>query len=95
MAAYIIIDITIKDEAIYAEYVEKIPPVVEKHGGRYLIRGGTIIPTAGNWNPDRVILVEFENMEKLSRCFASLDYQELAPLRERSTVTRSIVVQGV
>ena len=62
MAVYVIIDIAVRDEAAkgdYLQYVEKVRPIVEKHGGRYLVRGGRITPIAGNWKPERVVLIEF------------------------------------
>jgi uncharacterized protein (DUF1330 family) len=49
---------------------------------------------AGNWNPERVILIEFDSLERVQACFRSPEYLQLAPLRERSTMSRAIVVEG-
>jgi uncharacterized protein (DUF1330 family) len=94
MPVYMIIEIEIRDEKLYAEYVERVREVVVKHGGRYLVRGGQVTPLSGNWNPERIIIIEFETIEHLRRCFGSEEYRELAPLREKSTLGRSIVVEG-
>lgn len=94
MPVYMIIEIEIKDEELYAEYVEKVREVVVKHGGRYLVRGGQVTPLSGNWNPERIIIIEFETLDHLKRCFGSEEYRELAPLREKSTLGKSIVVEG-
>jgi len=74
--------------------VERVPEVVEKYGGRYLVRGGEVTPLSGDWNPERVIIVEFETVERLQRCFRSAEYLELAPLKEQSTVSKAIIVEG-
>ncbi|WP_281085491.1 DUF1330 domain-containing protein [Methanosarcina acetivorans] len=82
------------DHELYAGYVEKVPEIIKKHGGRYLIRGGEVISMFGNWDPERIILIEFETLEKLRNCFNSEKYLEIAPSRENSTITESIVVNG-
>jgi uncharacterized protein (DUF1330 family) len=89
-----IVDITVKNENLYSEYIAKVPKIIEKYGGRYLVRGGEITLITGNWNPQRIIIIEFDSMEQLRRCFSSQEYLELSPLREKSTVGKSIVVKG-
>ncbi len=95
MSIYLIIDITIKKPRLYELYVQKVKPIVELFGGKYLVRGGTITPSAGDWDPQRIILIEFESLDLLQACFSSEDYREVAGLREGSTVSRSIIVEGV
>jgi uncharacterized protein (DUF1330 family) len=94
MPVFMIIEIEIQDGELYAQYVEEVPPVIERYGGRYLARGGRVTPLAGNWHPERVIVIEFDTLEQVRQCFASPEYLALAPLRERSTRGRSIVVEG-
>jgi uncharacterized protein (DUF1330 family) len=94
MSVYMIIEIKVKNNLLYSTYVEKVPKVVGKYGGRYLVRGGQVTPVSGNWNPERIILLEFETMGQLQKCFESPEYLELAPLREESTLSRSIIVEG-
>ena len=40
MAAYVIVDNEITDQALFADYAREIVAVTEAHGGRYLVRGG-------------------------------------------------------
>lgn len=92
---YMIIEIEIKDNESYSKYLKKVPPIVKKYGGRYLARGGEITSITGNWNPERIILIEFESMERLRECFQSAEYSEIAPLRKKSTTSKAIVVNGI
>jgi len=94
MSVYMIVEITVKNSELYSRYVAQVPQVVDKYGGRYLIRGGRATPLSGNWNPERIILLEFETVEQLRKCFESREYLEIAPLREQSTTSKSIVVEG-
>jgi uncharacterized protein (DUF1330 family) len=94
MAAYIILDIKVFNKDLYAQYISKAPAIIKKHGGRYLVRGGTIITASGNWNPERIVVIEFVSMEHLKNCFDSPEYREIAPLREQSTISKAIMVEG-
>jgi len=95
MSVYMIIDIQVQNSALYAEYVEKVPVILNQYGGRYLVRGGAMTPLSGNWNPERIVVIEFETMAQLRACFSSAEYRAIAPLREQSTTSKSIVVEGV
>ena len=94
MSVFLIIEIQVRDEILYSQYVERVPAVVGRYGGRYLARGGTVTPLAGGWNPERIIVIEFESVARVQQCFASPEYLELAPLREQSTASRVILVEG-
>jgi uncharacterized protein (DUF1330 family) len=94
MAVYLIVDITVHDPERYNQYVERAMPLVEKHGGRYLAQGGRIKAVAGDWRPERVVLIEFDQMDQVRACFSSAEYREIAPLRENSTSSRVIIVEG-
>jgi uncharacterized protein (DUF1330 family) len=94
MTVYIIIDLEIIDETLYAGYVDRVYDVVTRYGGQYLVRGGGITPVSGNWHPQRMVIIAFPQIEDLRACFNSPAYQDLAPLREKSTVSQAIVVEG-
>jgi uncharacterized protein (DUF1330 family) len=95
MSVYLIIDLSIHNAETYAEYVTKVRPIVEAHGGRYLARGGKATPLSGGWEPERLVIVEFPAEEDLRGWLASDDYRELAPLREGTTTARAVFVEGV
>jgi len=95
MSAYMIVDIQVTDQEKYAQYVEAVRQVVDKHGGCYLVRGGMIFPRAGNWKPERMIVIEFDSRESVRRCLGSPEYRAIAPLREQSTISRAIIVEGM
>ena len=94
MPVYLLIEIEVTDPERYSEYVASVFEVVSKHGGRYLVRGGQVTPVAGGWNPERVIVIEFESIERLRGCFSSPEYLDLSPLRDQSTESRAIILDG-
>jgi uncharacterized protein (DUF1330 family) len=94
MAVYLIIDLTVIDQDLYEEYVERVPAVLEQYGGRYLVRSGQVATLAGDWQPERIVVVEFDSSDQVQEFYASPEFQELAPLREQSTDSRIILVEG-
>ena len=86
MPAYLIAEHTITDAAKFEEYRAKVLPMIAKHGGRYLTKGGSHkMPEGGHWNPERVVIIEFPDMDSLSRWYDSPEYQPLIALRKAST----------
>jgi uncharacterized protein (DUF1330 family) len=49
---------------------------------------------SGEWNPTRVIIVEFDSMDRFQAWWSSPEYRAIAPLREKATKTNAIVVEG-
>jgi uncharacterized protein (DUF1330 family) len=94
MPVYLIIEITITDPEIYPRYVAEVFDIVTAYGGRYLVRAGKITPLIGNWQPERMILIEFDSIAQVEKCFGSPEYLELAPLREQATASRALIVEG-
>jgi uncharacterized protein (DUF1330 family) len=95
MAAYLILDVHVKDPEEYAAYRERAPATVEKYGGRYLVRGGPHETVEGDWNPERVVILEFESVERAKEWYDSPEYREIAPMRHRAAPSDCVLVQGV
>ena len=70
-----IADITVDDPETYAEYVARVPEVIEGYGGRYVARCDDVYALSGGWVPERVIIITFDSMEHLRACFNSEAYQ--------------------
>jgi len=95
MAAYLILDIRVKDPEEYAAYRERAPATLEQYGGRYLVRGGPHETVEGDWNPERVVVVEFPSVERAKEWYASPEYQEIVGLRLRAAPGNTLLVEGV
>lgn len=95
MAAYLLVDNQVTDEAQFDEYVRRIPGVVEAHGGKYLVRGGATRVVEGSWQPHRVVVIEFGSLESANAFVESPEYAELSEIRNKSTVTSTVIAEGV
>ena len=86
MPAYLIVEHIITDPVKFEEYRTKVGPMIEKHGGRYLTKGGSHkFPEGGHWVPGRVAVIEFPNSNALDAWYNSPEYQPLIALRKQCT----------
>jgi uncharacterized protein (DUF1330 family) len=95
MPAYLIVDLDVHDPAGMREYLEGVPKTLAKYGGRYLVRGGKFEIVEGNWQPTRVVLVEFPSMEQAKLWYDCEDYKELRAARFKSATSDIVLVEGV
>ena len=95
MAAYVIAEIDIFDPATFEQYRSKDGPSIEKYGGSFIVRGGTTEKVEGHWDPKRVVIIEFANMERARQWYQSPEYHEVINLRHQSAHTNLIFVEGL
>ena len=94
MSAYIVVDIAVHDMDKYKEYVAVAPGFVEKHGGKYIVRGGDVHVAEGTWKPERFVVVEFPSKENAEAFLQDPAYQAVAKIRHASTTSNLLVVEG-
>ena len=95
MSAYLIVDITVHDQRQYLEYVKRVPPLVEKHGGVYLIRGGNPKPLEGNWQPGRLVVLRFPDSQSARAFVEDPDYAPVKAIRHHAADTNLVLAEGV
>ena len=95
MAAYLIVDVDIKDPAAYEDYRSKVPAFIRKHGGEYLVRGGAHEVIEGDWRPTRLVLFRFPDAAAIRAFVDDPDYRPLAALRHRIADTDMVMVEGL
>jgi uncharacterized protein (DUF1330 family) len=94
MAAYVIGEIEVTDPATYEDYRKQVLATVEKHGGRFIVRGGKVEALEGGWSPKRLVVVEFPSMQKLLTWYRSAEYAPLIKLRQKASGGKLIAVEG-
>ena len=95
MAAYVIVDSVITDQSVFDDYLQQVPAIVESHGGKYLARGGAIEVVQGDWTPNRIVVVEFDSVERARGWQDSPEYVELKAMLNRSSNTSVVITEGV
>lgn len=95
MAAYVIAEVQVTDAERYEDYRKLVPASVEWYGGRFLVRGGRAELLEGDRDPQRMVILEFESFERAKAWWASEEYREARDLRQRTALSRLILVEGV
>jgi uncharacterized protein (DUF1330 family) len=95
MAVYAVVNIRVSDPDCYAEYREKAPATIAHYGGKYLARGGAVEVLEGEWDPKRLVLLEFESRERFYEWYNSPEYAPLKQMRSEATVTEYVIVEGL
>lgn len=95
MAAYLIADVNVIDPVAFDEYRQRVPATEQAFGGRYLARGGATKVLEGEWDPHRLVVVEFPDMSSLLAWYDSPEYAPLKAIREKCADTRIIALEGI
>jgi uncharacterized protein (DUF1330 family) len=94
MPAYVIADIDVQDPDAYARYRELSGPSVARHGGRFVVRGGEHETLEGDWQPHRLVLIEFDDVDAARAWWDSDDYREAAGVRRSASTGSLVLVEG-
>ena len=95
MPAYVIIETDIHDPEQYERYKAASPAAVAGGGRRFLARGGELAVLEGDWDPARIVVLEFPDLETVKRWYESPGYQEAKQLRDGAANLRMVAVEGV
>lgn len=94
MAAYILVDITINDPQTYERYKLLAPASIAAYRGKYLVRGGRTEILEGDWQPSRLVILEFPGVEDAKAWWDSEEYAAAKALRQSCTTTDMLLVEG-
>ena len=91
---YIIVRVLIHNNELFQKYPPLSTEVMKKYGGKYIIRGGKTDILEGEWPVDRTTVVEFESFESAKKCYESIDYSKAMEIRQKSTKSDLILIEG-
>lgn len=94
MAAYVIVQVDVKDPVRYEDYKAMVPASLAKFGGRFVVRGGQTHTMEGTWSPRRLVIVEFPSVEQAKAWWASPEYAEAKALRQATSESQLLIAEG-
>jgi uncharacterized protein (DUF1330 family) len=95
MPAYVIFDVEIRDAARYQEFMSGVKPALEVVGAKYLARGGAHKVHEGDWQPRRIVLLEFPSVSAWESFYNGPTYQGLKAIRDAASSARLVSVEGL
>lgn len=94
MAAYIIVEVSITDPIEYEEYKKMTPAAVAAYDGQFIVRGGQTETLEGDWQPERIVVLQFPTVERAKEWWNSDIYSKAKEIRHRAAKTKMIIVEG-
>lgn len=94
MPAYIVALVDVTDPVQYEEYRQLTPGAIAAYGGRFVARGGEVVSLEGEPVTSRVVIIEFESLERAKEFYASPEYTHARSLRADASVARLFAVDG-
>jgi uncharacterized protein (DUF1330 family) len=94
MAAYVIVEVSIHDPEAYEDYKKLTPAAVAAYDGKFVVRGGQAETLEGDWQPERLVVLEFPTVVRAKEWWNSEMYTQAKVIRQRASTTKMIVVQG-
>ena len=95
MAAYVIVETDVTDPERYERYRAAATEAVVAAGGRYVVRGGALDVLEGDWEPSRLVVLEFDDLAAARRWYDSEGYRQARQLRQGAARLRVVAVQGL
>ena len=94
MAGYVIVVENVINKAVMDEYQERIGPAATARGGNYVVRGAPAEVVEGDLSPDRLVILEFESLDKAREWVNSPEFAELRELRANSSNHRIFLAES-
>jgi uncharacterized protein (DUF1330 family) len=94
MKAYAIVQETVTDEAMFAEYRKDVIATLAPFGGTFVVRGGHLTVVEGQWPHQRTVIIEFPSRAAAEGWYNSPAYQKIVPLRLKASTGNFVIVDG-
>lgn len=95
MSAFVLVEVSVHDPKDYEEYKKLTPATIAAYDGKFVVRGGQTETLEGNWQPERIVVLEFPTVKRAKEWWSSDMYSKAKVIRQRAAKTKMIVVQGV
>jgi uncharacterized protein (DUF1330 family) len=81
-----------RDPEGFKPYAAGVPDVIKDFGCHYIARGGVVTPLAGAFVPDRLVLMQFPDADRVVEFYFGDGYAPLLPIRLKTTVPRFVLM---
>ena len=91
---YWIARVDVENADKYPDYVATAKPAFERHGAKFLVRGGETHSLEGK-NRARNVVIEFASVADALACYNSPEYQAAVKIRQAAAASELIIVEGM
>jgi uncharacterized protein (DUF1330 family) len=83
------------DPAAARRYAEEAPKSLAAFEARYLVAGGKVQAVEGEAPRGYIVVIGFDSLEKAHAWYDSPAYAAIRPIRQNSTKSRILIVEGI
>ena len=94
MSVYVIVQGKVENRGLLDQYVAKAGSTIKSHQGRTIAFDEEPDMVEGQMEHPRTVIVEFPSLTEFRAWYDSPEYQEILPLRLKSTRGTLIVAKG-
>jgi uncharacterized protein (DUF1330 family) len=95
-AAYWVAEITVKDQDSYTkDFVPLATRSLQDGGGKFIVRGGRTIATQGSAPAPRVVILQFDSLDKAESWWNSPAEKAANVIGDKYASFRSFLVEGL
>ncbi|PSL07593.1 DUF1330 domain-containing protein [Cecembia rubra] len=95
MAALVLVEVSIHNPELYEEYKKHTLATILKYGGRFVVRGAQTESLEGDWNPQRLVILEFPDIQAAKDWWASPEYTIAKNIRYQAANSKMLVVESL
>jgi uncharacterized protein (DUF1330 family) len=95
MAAYVLVQVNVTKPEQYDVYKPLAAAAVQKHGGKYIVRGGAAEDLEGSRPFSRIVVLEFPSVAQAKAWYGSAEYQAAKAARAGAGTGVFTVIEGV
>jgi len=95
MSALVLVEVSIHNPDLYEEYKTHTLATIQKFGGRFVVRGAKTESLEGDWNPERLVILEFPSVQIAKDWWASPEYTLAKEIRYQAANSKMLVVESV
>ncbi len=95
MPALVLLEVQIHNSTLYEEYKKLTLATVEAFGGRFVVRGSQTESLEGDWNPERLVILEFPSVEVAKEWWNSPQYSFAKKIRHEAATSKMLVVRSI
>lgn len=95
MSAFVVVEIDVHNQELYQSYTQLTPASIASYQGKFVARGGDTIVLEGEWNPKRLVILEFPSVEIANSWWHSEEYTKAREIRQKAANTKMIIIEGV
>ena len=93
MPAYVVAMINVHDPDTYRKYTDRTPATVQKHGGRFVTRGGAVTALEGQEFDGRMVILEFPDNASAEAWYADPEYVQARTFRHAASTAHLFALQ--